>query len=145
MSPNEAVWGLPAPKPPGDGWERRFQWVLVMGKKDDYIKVRLTKEEKLRWQEKAVRAGLSLSNLIRQSIERTTTWTIQDRGLIAEHTRQIRRIGINLNQIAKWANTYGSTAEAVEIIECLKTIETKLEEISSFPSAPPSETNRDVS
>ena len=116
-----------------------------MGKKDDYIKVRLSKAEKERWQEKAVRAGLSLSNLIRQAIERTQTWTIQDRGLIAEHTRQIRRIGINLNQIAKWANTYGSTAEAIEIIECLKTIETKLEEISSFPSAPPSETNRDVS
>ena len=116
-----------------------------MGKKDDYIKVRLSKAEKERWQEKAVRAGLSLSNLIRQAIERTQTWTIQDRGLIAEHTRQIRRIGINLNQIAKWANTYGSTAEAIEIIEGLKIIESKLEEISSFPSAPPSETNSDVS
>ena len=85
-----------------------------MKKKDDYIKVRLSKEEKEKWQEKAVRAGLSLSNLIRQSVEKSKTWTIQDRGLIAEHTRQIRRIGINLNQIAKWANTYGSTAEAIK-------------------------------
>ena len=116
-----------------------------MKKKDDYIKVRLSKEEKEKWQEKAVRAGLSLSNLIRQSVEKSKTWTIQDRGLIAEHTRQIRRVGINLNQIAKWANTYGSTAEAIEIIEGLKIIESKLEEISSFPSAPPSETKTDVS
>lgn len=116
-----------------------------MGKKDDYIKVRLSKAEKEKWQEKAVRAGLSLSNLIRQSIERTQTWTIADRGLIAEHTRQIRRIGINLNQIAKWANTYRSNAEAIEIIECLRVIEKKLDVISSFPSAPPPEANRDVS
>ena len=146
LSPIEAVWGLPAPKPPGDRWERKFIQGLVMGKKDDYIKVRLSKAEKLWWQEKAVRAGLSLSNLIREAMKKTQTWTVQDRGLIAEHTRQIRRIGINLNQIAKWANTYGSTAEAVEIIECLKIIETKLEEISSFPSAPKeSETERNVS
>ena len=42
----------------------------------------------------------------------------------------------NLNQIAKWANTYKSTAEAIEVIECLREIEKKLEVISSFPSAP---------
>lgn len=118
---------------------------LVMEKKDDYIKVRLSQTEKEEWQEKAVRAGISLSNLIRQGVERTHTWTIEDRGLIAEQIRQIRRIGINLNQIAKWANTYGSTAEAIEIIECLRAIEKKLDVISSFPSAPPPEANQDVS
>ena len=108
----------------------------IMEKKNDYIKVRLTKEEKLRWQEKAVNSGLSLSNLIRLSVERSKTPTIENKQEIAALTRQVRRVGINLNQIAKWANTYGSTAEAIEIIECLRAIETKLNEISSFPSAP---------
>ena len=107
-----------------------------MNNKTDYIKVRLTPKEKLRWQEKAVNSGLSLSNLIRMSVERTNTPTIQNRKDIADLTRQVRRVGINLNQIAKWANTYGSTANAIEIIECLRNIETQLDEISSFPSAP---------
>ena len=117
----------------------------MVEKKDTYIKIRLTKAEKEEWQKKAVKAGLSLSNLIRQAIGRTQTWTAPDRGLISEQTREISRLGNNLNQIAKWANTYKSTAEAIEIIECLREIENKLEVISSFPSAPPSETNQDVS
>ncbi len=117
----------------------------MLEKKDTYIKIRLTKAEKEEWQEKAVKAGLSLSNLIRQAIGRTQTWTAPDRGLISKQTREISRLGNNLNQIAKWANTYKSTAEAIEVIECLREIEKKLEVISSFPSAPPSETETDVS
>ncbi len=31
-------------------------------------------------------------------------------------TRQLARIGSNLNQIARWANTHKSAAEAVEIL-----------------------------
>lgn len=117
----------------------------MASKRDSYIKVRLNKSEKIDWQEKAVLAGISLSNLIRQAMARTQTWTAADRGLISEQTRQISRIGNNLNQIAKWANTYKSTAEAIEVIECLREIEKKLEVISSFPSAPPPEANQDVS
>ncbi len=113
--------------------------------KDTYIKIRLTKAEKEEWQEKAVRAGLSLSNLIRQAIRKTQTWTAPDRKLISEQTREISRLGNNLNQIAKWANTYKSTAEAMEIIECLREIEKKLELISSLPSATSEEAKTDVS
>ena len=114
--------------------------------KDTSIKIRLSKQEKLHWQEKAAYAGISLSTLIRQAMSRTRTWTAGDRTLIQEQTRQIIRIGNNLNQIAKWANTYKSTAEAIEVIECLRTIEQALnqlsvKETSSFPSAPPPEAN----
>ncbi|NJL70023.1 MAG: MobC family plasmid mobilization relaxosome protein, partial [Microcoleus sp. SM1_3_4] len=67
-----------------------------------------------------------------------------DRSSIREQTRQISRIGNNLNQIAKWANTYKSTAEAIEIIEALRTIEKALTQLSTnplspSPSAPPPE------
>ncbi len=120
--------------------------VLSMAEKlDAQIKIRLSKQEKMDWQEKAVKAGISLSSLMRQAMSRTQTWTAADRGLISEQTRQISRIGNNLNQIAKWANTYKSTAEAIEVIECLREIEKKLEVISSFPSAPPPEAEPDVS
>ena len=119
-----------------------------MASKETSIKVRLSKQEKMNWQEKAVQAGVSLSNLIRQAMRKTQTWTAADRGLMAAQTREISRIGNNLNQIAKWANTYKSTAEAIEVIECLRAIEkaiAQLTPLSSSPSAPPSETEKDVS
>lgn len=113
------------------------------------LQIRLSKEEKLHWQEKAIRAGIPLSNLIREAMSRTRTWTAADRSSLAEQTRQISRIGNNLNQIARWANTYKSTAEAVEVIEVLRAIEQTLnqlssKQISSFPSAPAPEANEDV-
>lgn len=113
------------------------------------IKIRLSKEEKFLWQEKAVRAGVPLSTLIREAMSRTRTWTAGDRSSLQEQTRQISRIGNNLNQIAKWVNTYKSTAEAIEIIEALRAIEQALTQLSinpssSFPSAPPPEAKQDV-
>jgi Bacterial mobilisation protein (MobC) len=114
------------------------------------IKIRLSKEEKFSWQEKAVRAGIPLSTLIREAMLRTRTWTASDRSSIAEQTRSLSRIGNNLNQIAKWANTYKSTAEAIEVIEALRAIELALTQLStnpsssSFPEAPEPEAKQDV-
>jgi hypothetical protein len=113
------------------------------------LKIRLSQPEKLSWQEKAVRAGIPLSTLIREAMSRTRTWTASDRSSLQEQTRQISRIGNNLNQIAKWANTYKSTAEAIEIIEALRAIEHALTQLStnpssSNPSAPTPEAKQDV-
>ena len=118
-------------------------------KLDTSIKIRLSKQEKLAWQEKAARAGISLSTLIREAMGRTRTWTAGDRSSIQEQTRQISRLGNNLNQIAKWANTYKGTAEAIEIIEALMAIEKALNKLSvnqasSFQKAPTPEVNTDV-
>ena len=82
-------------------------------------------------------------------MSRTRTWTASDRTSLQEQTRQISRIGNNLNQIAKWANTYKSTAEAIEVIEVLRAIEQALNQLStnpssSFPSAPEPEAKQDV-
>ena len=118
-------------------------------KRDTNLTIRVSPQEKLAWQEKAAYSGIPLSSLIRQAMSKTNTWTIGDRSLIQEQTRQISRIGNNLNQIAKWVNTYKSTAEALEIIEALRVIEKTLNQLStkeptSFPEAPPPEANSDV-
>ena len=55
------------------------------------------------WQAKAAAAGVSLSALLRQAMARTQTWTAPAREVERERTRQIARIGSNLNQIARWA------------------------------------------
>ena len=51
-----------------------------------------------------------------------------------ERTRQVARIGSNLNQLARWANTYGEGAEAVEIIAHLVAIERAIAELARLRS-----------
>ena len=103
---------------------------MTKAKRDTTITLRVTQTEKLAWQDKADLVGMTISDLIRQAISRTKTWTVADKSLVKEQTRQIARIGNNLNQIAKWANTYKSTAEAVEIIQALRLIEQSLSQLS---------------
>ena len=102
---------------------------MTTDKRDTTITLRVTQSEKLAWQAKADLVGMTLSNLIRQAISRTKTWTAADKSLVKEQTRQIVRIGNNLNQIAKWANTYKSTAEAVQIIQALRLVEQSLNKL----------------
>ena len=57
------------------------------------------------WHAKARSAGLALSDLVRRSVGRVRTWT-------AAHA-EVARIGNNLNQIARWANTHKGTVEVI--------------------------------
>ena len=56
------------------------------------------------WRAKAAAAGVPLSALLRQAMARTRTWTARAAAVERERTRQIARIGNNLNQIARWAS-----------------------------------------
>ncbi|MDE0124247.1 MAG: MobC family plasmid mobilization relaxosome protein, partial [Bryobacterales bacterium] len=78
------------------------------------------------WKEKAAAAGVSPSALLREAITRTRTWTAPPLAVERERTRQVARIGNNLNQIARWANTHPSEAEAVEVIAGLLSVERSL-------------------
>ena len=60
------------------------------------------------------------------SANRTRTWTAPAAAVERERTRQIARIGNNPNQIARWANTYKTATEAVEVIAHLVAIERAL-------------------
>ncbi len=95
------------------------------------ISIRLTDEEKLDWELKAHAAGLTISQLAREAMGRVKVTNIKDRAIQMERTRQIAKIGNNLNQIARWANTYTNTAEAVEIVTYLIAIEQALLALTS--------------
>ncbi len=95
------------------------------------ISIRLTDEEKLDWELKAHAAGLTISQLAREAMGRVKVTNIKDRSIQMERTRQIAKIGNNLNQIARWANTYTNTAEAVEIVTYLIAIEQALLALTS--------------
>ena len=90
------------------------------------IAARVTPAERAAWREKAAAAGVSPSELLRRAMAQTRTWTASARAVERERTRQIARIGNNLNQLARWANTHASTAEAVSVIAHLVSFERSL-------------------
>ena len=91
-----------------------------------WVKVRASEAERAEWHAKARSAGLTLSDLVRRAVGRTRTWTVAHAEVEREPNRQVSRIGNNLNQIAKWANTHKGAAEAVEIVARLVAIERAL-------------------
>ena len=68
-------------------------------------------------------AGLTLSDLVRRSVGRSRTWTVAHAEVERERTRELARIGNNLNQIARWTNANKAAAEAVEVVAHLIAIE----------------------
>ena len=79
-----------------------------------WVKVRASAAERAEWHAKARSAGLTLSDLVRRTVGRTRMWTVAHAEV--ERTRQVARIGNNLNQIARWANTHRGAIEAIEVI-----------------------------
>lgn len=49
--------------------------------------------------------------------------------------RELTRIGANINQLVRWANTYKRAAEAVEVLATLASIERRITEFVSCASA----------
>ena len=90
------------------------------------VAARVTPAEHAAWRDKAAAAGVSPSALLREAMARTRTWTAPARAVEAERTRQIARIGNNLNQLARWANTHRTAAEAVAVIAHLVSFERSL-------------------
>ena len=88
------------------------------------VAARVTPAEHAAWRAKAAAAGVSPSALLREAMARTRTAAA--RSVESERTRQIARIGNNLNQLARWANPHASTAEAVSVIAHLVSFERSL-------------------
>ena len=88
--------------------------------------------------------GMSMSDYIRQ-----TCLGIRLRRTPEEkrRLRELARIGANINQLARWANTYKRAAEAVEILAALADIERRLAEFASFvaPTDDPADESGDGS
>lgn len=98
-------------------------------KKTNTIYVRITDEEKLHGELSAHKEGVSLSKLIRNLLNDYTGGSIAQENCNKELILQVARIGNNLNQIARWANTYKGAAEAGEVIAGLLAIESALLEL----------------
>ena len=109
--------------------------------KTNHIGIRATDSEKLDWELKAHSEGLKVSQLARHllnnysnkhgSSSRSASNKVGKVRSQRDLIRQVARIGNNLNQIARWANTYKGAAEATQVIASLARIESSLLQLSN--------------
>lgn len=86
-------------------------------------------DEKLTIEAKSSSLGMNCSEFIRYSVRQVRVTTPHDRNVEKERSRQIAKIGNNLNQIAKWVNSFRSAADAVMVCSELKKIHTALDRL----------------
>jgi hypothetical protein len=105
---------------------------------DTPLAVRVPLSVAVQWRASAAAAGLSLADWLRHAVDPTqvkvvgrqsprrrpklTPTNVGDQALIFE----IAKIGNNLNQIARWVNTYRSTVDSVQVLVALSAIERQL-------------------
>lgn len=91
-----------------------------------WLKVRTNAEERQVWQAKASELGVSVSDLVRQSLAgvrvRRRSRSAVDPALL----RQLALIGNNLNQLARWANRDKGAVPASAVIARLIEIDREL-------------------
>ena len=102
----------------------------MAGRRTGQIHLRVSPAEVAEWRAKAAAVGVPLSDLLRQAMARTRTWTAAAVDAERERTRQVARIGSNLNQLARWANRHASAVEAVEVIAHLVAFERELRKLT---------------
>jgi hypothetical protein len=78
-----------------------------------YLKIRVSDEELDGIRARATEAGMTVSDLIRL---RLLNSRLRQNGNDRERIRHLARIGSNLNQLARWANTYKLKAQTVEVV-----------------------------
>ena len=94
------------------------------------IHLRVSPADRAAWRAKAAAAGVPLSTLLRKAMARTRTWTAAAADIERERNVQVARIGNNLNQLARWANTHTSATEAVTVIANLVAFERSLRAVA---------------
>ena len=100
-------------------------------KRDRVIRFRVSPEEKSLIKEKASAGSQTLTDFLRQ---RALHYRVRMSPNEKERVCQLARIGNNLNQIARWANTYKDRAEAMAILAALVSLERALKNSESVPT-----------
>lgn len=108
------------------------------------VQARVSAKELAAWRSKAASAGVSSSALLRQAMARAVVWVPSadeaERGRLRREaerarTREVARIGNNLNQLARWANRHKASAAAERVLARLLDVERALRALA--PSGPP--------
>lgn len=105
-------------------------------KRDKWVNIKVTQQERNEWQAFAQSKDKNLSDVLRQLIANEMGVKIRlenlpvkkkqvraSRKADPELLRELAKVGNNLNQIARWANTYKSDADALEVTQALLAIQ----------------------
>lgn len=107
---------------------------MKTAKRDRWINIKVTEQERESWKAFAESQGFTVADLLRQLVATATKEPAKlhgkqrriSRKADPELIRELAKVGNNLNQISRWANTYKSEADAVEIVQALLTIQRAL-------------------
>ena len=93
------------------------------------LEIKLSDEAKKALLLKAKTLDISMSELIRQSAKRVKSFSPENKKIALAKNRALNKIGINLNQIARWANTHKSKADRFVIVAHLLAIQELIEDL----------------
>ena len=99
-----------------------------------WLKIRASEDELAAWKEQAKAAGLPLSQLLRTSLKNVV---VHNRADDRELIRALSRLGINMNQLAAWANSRRGALEALRLIPYLIDLERQVKELVATRSGRP--------
>lgn len=99
--------------------------------RDKWVNIKVTEAERENWKAFAESQGYSVADLFRLLIANAAKEPAKlhakqrrvTRKADPELLRELAKIGNNLNQIARWANTYKTDADALEVIQALLAIQ----------------------
>jgi hypothetical protein len=106
-----------------------------MATRDKWVHIKVSVEERQAWQAQAEAEGITLADLIRSRLATTTVGREPRRKRPARRAdpalvAALGRIGNNLNQISRWANTYKKTADTVAVLGALVALERAVEDVA---------------
>ena len=94
------------------------------------LKIRVSPEERDAVRARADDAGLTVSDYIRM---RLSHHRVRQTAAERDTLTHLARIGSNINQIARWANTHANQIEALEIIMRLESLQSDVRKITETP------------
>ena len=97
------------------------------------VKLRVTPAEKDAITAKADSQGQTVTDFIRQ---RALDYRLRQTPLEKDRVRQLARIGVNLNQLARWVNIHKNRAEVIDVLAALVSLERELKD-----TPPPSDSH----
>lgn len=112
-------------------------------KRDKWVHVKVSESERAEWQRLAQVQGVSVADLVRAAVGGVALSNRQAperrpvKRVDPELVRELGRMGNNLNQIGRWANTYKSDADAAQVLAALIALERELSAIRADHSPAP--------
>ena len=105
--------------------------------KSKWMNVRMTPDEWAAVKKQADELGLSVSDFVRVRIlvgvkENKKEYRKKNKKECRELAEEIARVGNNINQLARWANTYKSAADGAQAIRLFAMAVNELKKISAM-------------